>query len=282
MLNPSRPERIDYLLIGHLTLDITASGPQVGGSVAFAALTAQAMGLKVGIVTAWGEELPLGPLEGIPIINAGAEHSTTFENTYTPEGRVQTVHHIAPSLDYYHVPEAWRSAAVVHLAPVAQEISPSLARHFPEAMLCMTPQGWLREWDANGRVQTCDWPEASFTLGQADAAVISREDMQGDVSRIEALAVACPALAVTDGPRGTTLYAFGQEHFIQPPATEEVDPTGAGDIFAAAFFARYHLGGDPLEAARFANALATRSVTRRGLAGAPTPDDIYDLMMEAR
>jgi sugar/nucleoside kinase (ribokinase family) len=46
-----------------------------------------------------------------------------------------------------------------------------------------------------------------------------------------------------------------------------VDPTGAGDVFAAAFFVRLTQTGDPWKAARFANRLATASITLEGVGG---------------
>ena len=49
-------------------------------------------------------------LEGIGISTAAADVTTTFENITTPEGRIQYLHHRAPSLDISHVPETWRSA----------------------------------------------------------------------------------------------------------------------------------------------------------------------------
>jgi sugar/nucleoside kinase (ribokinase family) len=55
---------------------------------------------------------------------------------------------------------------------------------------------------------------------------------------------------------------------------EEVDPVGAGDIFAAAFFARMQQTRDPWEAARFGTQLASASVTRRGIEGIPTEDEV--------
>ncbi len=138
MLNLTPLEPVDYLIIGHLTRDLTPTGPRLGGTASYAALTARALGLRVGIVTAWGEDVPLGPLRGIPVASFPTETSTTFENIYTPEGRVQIVHHIAPQLDYYHVPEPWRSAEIVHLGPVAQEVEPTLVRHFPSALVGLT------------------------------------------------------------------------------------------------------------------------------------------------
>jgi sugar/nucleoside kinase (ribokinase family) len=47
---------------------------------------------------------------------------------------------------------------------------------------------------------------------------------------------------------------------------QEADPTGAGDIFAAAFFIRLHRNnGDPWDAARFANGIAAATVKAVGL-----------------
>ena len=48
---------------------------------------------------------------------------------------------------------------------------------------------------------------------------------------------------------------------------------------AASFFIRYHQTHDPWEAARFANVLASTSVTRRGLAGVPTSEEAEQAAM---
>src|SRR5689334_16617976 len=98
MFHMVSPEPIDYLVIGHLTIDLTASGPVLGGSAAYAALTARAMGLRAGIVTAWGNEIELSVLEGIQVLAAEAPHSSTFENIYNETGRVQYIRHVAPRL----------------------------------------------------------------------------------------------------------------------------------------------------------------------------------------
>lgn len=144
MFSLSPLEPINYLIIGHLTRDLTLSGPRIGGTAAYASLTANALSLRVGIVTSWGAELPLGNLKRIPIISYPTEHSTTFENIYTDKGRVQVVHTVASKLDYHIIPEPWRQAPIVHLGPVAQEVEPGLVRHFPNSLVGVTPQGWLR------------------------------------------------------------------------------------------------------------------------------------------
>ena len=273
-------EPVDYLLIGHITVDLTSNGPRLGGTVVYSALTAQALGLRVGIVTSWGAELPLGGLSSIPVASFPTERSTTFENIYTSAGRVQVLHHVASRLDYYQVPEPWRKAPIVHLAPVAQEVEPSIVRAFPTAMLGVTPQGWMRSWDGGGRVRFGEWPESSFVLERSGAAVISISDVEADEGRIEDMAAACRVLAVTEAHQGVRLYWNGDVRRFRPPQIEEIDPTGAGDVFAAAFFTRLYSTRDPWEAARFANQLAAVSVTRSGLQGIPTPAEVQESLVE--
>jgi sugar/nucleoside kinase (ribokinase family) len=278
----SRLEPIDYLAVGHITVDLTPDGPRLGGSAAYAALTAQALGLRAGILTAWAEELPLGLLDGLPIVNIGAEVSSTFQNVYTGAGRTQRYHGEAPALEFHHIPEAWRNPRILHLAPVAGEVSPRIFSYAPEVLRVATPQGWLRTWDADGYVQVGDWEEDTYVLSRADAAVLSLDDVGGEVARIERLAAVCPALVATNGEAGSTLYNAGDEIHIPSPAVDEaVDPTGAGDVFAAAFFVRLQQTGNALESARFASILAAGSVRRQGLAGIPTQDEIYDVMAGA-
>jgi hypothetical protein len=271
---------LDYLVIGHFTRDLTASGPVIGGTAAYSALTARALGLRVGVVTSWGEEMPLGPLETVPISNYQSEASTTFENIYTPEGRIQVIHEVADKLDFHHIPEVWRGTPIVHIGPVAQEVEPSMLRYFPSALLGVTPQGWMRGWDASGQVFHTDWPEASFVASQAAAMVVSIEDLDGDETRIEEIASNCRVLAVTEAAEGTRLYWHGDVRRFRPPQVKEVDATGAGDVFAAAFFHRLQSTRDPWEAARFATQVAAYSVTRPGLEGIPTPDEIAESMVE--
>ncbi len=274
-------ESIDYLLIGHLTRDLTPMGPKIGGTAAYSALTASALGLRVGIVTSWAADLPLGPLSHIPIYNFHTETSTTFENIYTDHGRVQFIHHIAPQLDYHLIPEPWRNASIVHLGPVAQEVEPGIARRISDSLVCLTPQGWLRSWDKEKRVHASEWPEASYVLRQAGAAVLSVEDVGGSEDRIEEMATNCRILAVTESDQGSRVYWNGDVRRFRPPNVTEVDATGAGDIYAAAFFSRLFSTRDPWEAGRFATQLAAYTVTRIGLIDSiPTQAEIEQCLVE--
>lgn len=273
-------QTIDYLLVGHVTKDILPSGSRLGGTVTYSALMARALGLRVGIVTAISEEVSLSSFSGIPIINYPTNLTTTFENIETDTGRRQIIHEVAPTLTFNQIPENWLSASIVHLAPVAQEVEPTLVRNFPTSLIGVTPQGWLRSWTSSGQVVYTEWPEASFVLDRSGAAVISIDDIQADEERIEELATYCPVLAVTEGKTGTRLYWNGDVRRFRPPEVEEVDSTGAGDIFASAFFIRLFTTRDPWEAARFATIIAAHSVSRHGLGAIPTTDEIDQFLVE--
>lgn len=276
----TRLDPVDYLVIGHLTCDLRPEGARLGGTAAYASLTAQALGLRVGVVTSWGEDLPLSSLRHLPIVNFPTDKSTTFENITTPEGRVQFIHHIAPSLGLNLVPDPWHTAPVVHLGPVAQEVEPSLVRHFPTSLIGVTPQGWLRTWNSKGRVLPTEWPEAAFVLQRAGAAVLSVEDVDGEEDRLAEMAASCHIMAVTEAEQGSRVYWNGDVRRFHAPRVKKVDDTGAGDIFAAAFFIRLFTTRDPWEAARFATLLASYSITRSGLDSIPTAEEIQESMVE--
>ena len=272
-------EPVDYLVIGHVARDLTPSGARLGGTVAFSALTARSLGLRVGIVTSAGADVPLAALDGIPTVTIPSEHSTTFENIYSADGRKQILHHHATPIDFVHVPEIWRRAGIIHLGPIANEVGPILPKDFTPDLLGLTAQGWMRGWDESGRVHSVKWEDA-FALEAAGAVVISLEDVGGDMEMVERLAQHTRILAVTDGAAGCILHWHGDRRRINAPKFTEIDATGAGDIFAAAFFIRLYTTRDPWEAARFATLLASHSVTRVGLDGIPTEQEIQSCLVE--
>lgn len=271
---------VDYLLLGHVAVDLTPMGRQLGGTVSYAALTAKAMGLRVGIVTSAGVDAPLNLLDGIQIFNLPTDQSTVFENVKTEHGRKQTLHHRAADISFEDVPQVWQDAPIVHLAPIAQEVDPALAGQFPSSWVGVTPQGWMRAWDENGSVFATDWENSEQVLGQVGGVVMSLEDVNRDLELILWMAHHTRLLCLTEGEDGAVLNWHGDGRRFRAFKVKEVDATGAGDIFAAGFFIRLHQTNDPWEAARYATLLASCSVTRAGLQGIPTHREIENCKME--
>jgi sugar/nucleoside kinase (ribokinase family) len=273
-------EPVDYLVIGHVAHDLTPEGPRLGGTAAYSALTAQALGLRVGIVTASGPETSLAPLGNIPIIAIESPNSTIFENIYTEQGRIQYLRAQATRLDFSYVPEVWRQASIIHLGPIANEVDAILPDGFSPDLLGLTPQGWMRQWDSECRVSRGEWRDADAALARAGAVVISREDVNGDDELIERMAQQTRVLVVTESAAGAVLYWNGDRRRFRAPKVTEVDATGAGDVFAAAFFTRLVATRDPWEATRFATMLASCSVTRPGLEGIATDGEVAVCIIE--
>jgi len=280
MFNLVPLEPVDYLIIGHITHDLTPSGPRLGGTAAYSALTARALGFRVGVVTSSGPEAVMDALMDIPVVSAPSQQSTTFENVYSGNGRRQILHHRAERLSFDSVPEIWRRAAVIHIGPVAQEVDAVLPDSFSPSLLGLTPQGWMRTWDDSGQVRQSVWESPEQALARAGAVVFSIDDMGGDEERIEFMAAHTRVLAVTEAAAGSRLYWNGDQRRFQAPVTYEIDATGAGDIFATALFIRLLQTQDPWEAARFATHLSAHSVSRKGLDAIPTPEEIQACMVE--
>ena len=267
---------IDYLAVGHITRDLTPEGDKLGGSVSFSSRLAQALGCKTAVLTSsgsgfeWQHKLP-----GIEIEVIAADETTTFENVYTPEGRIQTISGIAAPILAGHVPEVWQRASIVHLGPIADEIDPQMIRLFSNSMVCLTPQGWLRQWDENGRVSPKAWPAAAEILPLAAAVIVSHEDLPDEETLIQYQAWS-KLLVTTCAVDGCTVYYNDEvRHFSTRKATE-IDATGAGDTFSTAYFVRlFQTGGNPWEAARFANEIAALSVEYTGVAAKVTAVQNY-------
>jgi hypothetical protein len=150
---------IDYLVIGHLSYDITPKGVRVGGTVSYAAVTAKAFNKSVGVVTSWGKEaeLNIGELKNIPLYFTPSIRSTTFNNILSPNGRKQILHYCANPIRTSDIPEEWRSTPLIHIAPIVNEVPPEMITSCSPQFLGITPQGWFRAWNEDGIIHPIEW-----------------------------------------------------------------------------------------------------------------------------
>jgi 1D-myo-inositol 3-kinase len=264
---------IDYLIVGHVAKDVTADGFTLGGTVTYAGLTALRLGARVGIVTASSEDLDLvSSYPGARLRVVTSATTTTFENTYSRDGRrTQRLLARANCIGIEDVPETWRSSPIVHLAPLAAEFGPELVSEFPEAgVVGLTPQGWMRRWDADRIVLPVEPPELDHPeYKRLDAVIVSDADFGYQWTVIERFATSNRLTIVTRGDQGARLYADGQQRDFAAYRANVVDPTGAGDVFAAAFLLRWRQTGNVDEAMDFANCAASFSVEGIGTSALP-------------
>jgi sugar/nucleoside kinase (ribokinase family) len=272
---------LDYVVIGHISRDETSDGPKLGGTVSYAGFAASALGARVGVVTSAARDesvLDLFP-DAIRVHSVPAVTSTGFVNEYDGDNRRQVLLGRAAPLALAQVPRDWRSAPIIHLGPLADEVDPGLVTAFPGSLVAVTPQGWMRAWDGQGIVYRKAWAEAERVLPAAQVTVFSEEDIGRDAALEARYAALAPLLVVTRASKGCTLYRRDLSPLdIPAPAVHVVDATGAGDVFAGTFLVLYQRSGDPVRACAQANHLASQSITRPGLEGTPRQDDIRAIL----
>lgn len=273
----STPLVPDYVVLGHITLDRTSDGYVVGGTTSYGALTAQRLGYRAAIVTTGApREAERLRQEGIEIVSHPSSQVTVFENMYHHGLRTQFLRSRADDVTTSGMPERWRQARVVHLAPLTQELDGAIALEFPDALRGVTPQGWMRAWDASGRIRAIDWVNPGAVLSHIQVLVFSEQDVDGDERTIEEYVNLAQIAVVTRGVKGCTVFWEGQSCDLPAYTVEEVDPTGAGDVFAAAFLLRYAETKDPCEAGNFANCVASFAVEAPGTEGIPTRRQVLE------
>lgn len=284
----------DLLLIGPITQDLIGqerdSAYTLGGTVTFAAITALRLGRSPTILsrTAAGTDLTTLPPE-IDLHILPSPATTTFANVYHNDSRVQYCYAQASTIYAGDIVPTLRNPHVVLLGPLADEIDAGVARIFAESTLvAAVPQGWMRRWDKSGRVFSKPWETEADVLPHLDVLVLSQEDIDNDLSRLEDAFAQVPLVVITEYRDGSTIYmhrGYGQNKSgrqqivkVPPRPANEVDPTGAGDVFATAFLLRLQETGDPVQSARFANVTASFGVESQGVLGIPSREKVLTYM----
>ena len=195
--------------------------------------------------------------------------TTEFLNIYSDSGRTQKVRSIAAPILAGDLPSEAEFARCTLLAPVIDEVDPAMSERLAGA-IGIAAQGWLRRRDTDDSVRQSRW-QADSALTGALAVFVSPEDVESGVldNLLEHWLTLVPMAFVTAGPRPGRAFFDNTEHELPVYPAKEVDPTGAGDVFAAAFLARYAETSDPFESMHFAAAAAACSVEGLGISRIP-------------
>lgn len=258
------------MAIGHVTLDQVGEATRPGGAALYAAVTAHRLGLSVGLLTSHGEDFPLDAVPSrIEVVSVPSRETTRFEHRYEAGGRVSRVHGRARPLTAADVPDDWLDAALVLLAPVLEEVDPLLAVEFAEGTVGAAAQGWLRAVDRAGLVAPRAWESPRPLLNAAQGLFLSREDVRGREASIVEWLQHVPLGVLTADRDGALLFVNGDRYEVRARPATELDPTGAGDVFAATFMIEYQRTGDPWQAAAAAACAGSLSVEGEGWATVP-------------
>jgi len=217
------------------------------------------LGATARIVTSCGPDFIGRQLltdAGVQLQVIASEHTPSFEKRVLRQASV--LYRPLPKDD------------IVFVCPVISEIG--LQALVPPAgtLLGAGLQGWMRSLDQNGFVSPRTLANPAFFSG-CRAVFCSDEDL-GEFweSAVESLCRAVALVLVTQGREGALLYENGSRHRIRACPAHEVDPTGAGDAFAASFLLALASGKSPVRAAAHAacaGAIAVEAPGRMGLRG---------------
>lgn len=253
----------DVVPVGHLSIDTihlpTRETPFVilGGSVAYAAISASRLNARVGVVSKVGDDFPEAyrwwlEQEGINLSGlrkVGDSKTTSFELIYDHNlaDRALFLRKLAPPLSTNDLPTSLRSQ-VIHVCPIASEISYDVVETLKHQadLLSLDPQGFVREYGEDGEVQQARLADKSV-LELVDIykssldeirAITDLHDLDSAIKRLHDYGISI--VIVTLGSKGAVISDQGTQYNI--PAVEPaklVDPTGAGDAFIGGFLAEY-------------------------------------------
>lgn len=269
----------DYVVVGHLTRDLLPDGESApGGTVYYGAIAASRLGYRAGMLTAGAASDSAPP--GVDLAVAPSAAGSVFAHSYVGGRREQLVHSVAAPIAAEHLPDAWRAAPLAHIGPVIGEVAEGLVHAFPRALVCVTPQGWMRRvaGPPPAPMAPVPWRPSPELLRRIDLLVLSAEDLAGDEGAAAAYARHCPCVVLTRGGDGITLLASGEALHVPAAPARAVDTNGAGDVFAAAMLLQLFETGDAAAAARFAAAAAALAVEGRGAAGIATRAGVFARM----
>jgi len=257
--------------VGHICRDVTDSGYVVGGAAAYSSIAAHSLGARARVLTSHDasfEESRALPA-AVSISVKPAEDSTTFHNTYDDGARTQVLRGRGGTLSGEDVPRDWGRSDVLYLCPIADEVEPTVLQATTGSVIGVTPQGWFRTWDGDGVVTAKRWKDTEAVLPNVDVCVLSEEDIAAFPEELDRFRALTKRVVFTHGAGGATLYAGDEaRHFPAYEATQ-VDPTGAGDVFATAYLLFVAAKGDPVDAMRFGNCVASFAVEDIGTRGIP-------------
>lgn len=262
---------IDFVTVGHVTLDDTPTGRRPGGAAYYAAWTAHRLGLRPGLLTSFGPDIPAAGLPpNVALHTVPSSRSTMYEIDEPGAQRRLRLLGRAADLEESALPADWRRAPIVLLCPVANEVDPALARAFPEASLGVAPQGWMRRREAGGEIAWQPWEDAETVLDHVQVLAMSDEDIAPCRDDAMDWVERVPVAAITHGRRGATVFVNGEPYHVAADIAAEVDATGAGDVFAATLLIEYHRSGDAWESAALATCAAAACVEAPGPVAIPS------------
>jgi sugar/nucleoside kinase (ribokinase family) len=264
-------------VIGNLSRDVIGrTPPRVGGGPFYAARALRELGHRAALAVRCSPEdrrsfVPKLAALGVPVTWRASAETTTFAFGYEGEERSMRVEAVGdpwtPEDIRGWVREAIGRADWVHAAPL-------LRSDFPAETLAELARGRRLSYDGQGLVRRpepgpleldADFdPDVLRFVAVLKLAEEEAEVLVGGVDQASLASLGVPEIVVTLGSRGSIVLSGGRLERVTARAVKgRVDPTGAGDAFAAAYLAGRAGAQAPAAAARRATALVGALLDRR-------------------
>ncbi len=259
-------------VVGNLSRDLVDGGPpRAGGAPFHAARALRVLGRPalVGAKCAHTDrDTLLTPLVrlGLPVLWRGGSSTATFRFHYEGDRRTMVVEALGDPwepADLYGLERAdW-----VHIGALARSDFPAgtLAALGRDRRVSFDGQGLVRPARTGPLELDADYdPEVLRHVAVLKLAEEEARVLVGEPGEDELRALGVPEIVVTLGSKGSLVLAEGKlERIPARKVDEEVDPTGAGDAFSAAYLVSRSSGHAPGAAARRATALVAGLLARR-------------------
>jgi sugar/nucleoside kinase (ribokinase family) len=259
-------------VVGNLSRDLVDGGaPRIGGAPYWAARALRVLGAPAFVLAkcADADRSALAPrliALGLPVIWLRGASTAAFSIRYDGDRREMTVDALGDPWTAEDVRPVG-AARWVHVGALAHS-------DFPASTLAELARGRYVSLDGQGLVRPARTGplelDAGFdpdVLRHMSALKLAEDEARAlvgepDQDALQSLGV--PEVVVTLGSRGSLVLADGElERVAAQPVAGAIDPTGAGDAFAAAYLVARSGGHRPVAAARRATALVAGLLGRR-------------------
>ncbi len=235
------------LSVGSVTHDRYEEKILPGGCAFYAASAWQSLGCSPGLVTCLGEDFQCRDfLDSFETFADVRGKTTTFVNRYDDAGnRVQYVSALGSRLVPGRVAGLASDLDVSFLAPVLGELDPLQWLDVLHARITgLGLQGLLRrasgiegEESLKLVVPACVFPPVEM-MKRIHIAFLSTEDLHGQPKELlDYLIEYTHMVVLTRGSEGSSIWWKGGQLHVPSHQAKVLDPTGAGDTYAATFLA---------------------------------------------
>jgi sugar/nucleoside kinase (ribokinase family) len=276
-------------------------GPYPSGAPAIFAVAAARLGLSSAIIGAVGRDafgrvtLKRFVEEGVD--TAGMQFPPGFATgcafvSYDADGGREFVFHLrhaaAGQLDPAAIPvELFEAVRWLHLSGSTLALNQNSREACQRALVLAQEHGAKISLDPNLRLELMPletWRDVltpylkitDLLLPTASEARSITGELHDDQAAWALMGKPGSIVVLKRGPEGCSIYQ-GEKRLDLPgfAVEDEVDPTGAGDCFSAAFIAGLEMGWSLEKVGRFANTAGALAVTRMGpMEGAPTWEQV--------